>query len=101
MSKREGIFNDVRDGKYQYVFATYSLAKEGLDIPRLNKLVMATPVKDKVTVEQAVGRIQRPDNGKPMPVVYDICDCKVPQLRRWKGGRKKVYKEIGGEIRTC
>lgn len=101
MNKREGIFNEVRAGKYQYIFATFSLIKEGLDISRLNKIVFATPVKDSVTVEQAVGRVQRPEDGKPTPVVYDICDCKVPQLKRWKSERKKVYKKIGCEIHIC
>ncbi len=38
------------------ILATYQMAKEGLDIPGLNTLIMATPRSD---IEQAVGRILR------------------------------------------
>lgn len=52
--------------------ATYSMAKEGLDIKRLDAEVLATPVGD---VEQAVGRIQRPCADKQSPaVLVDIVD---------------------------
>lgn len=38
----------------QVIVATYSLASEGMDIPRLNALVLATPASD---VVQACGRV--------------------------------------------
>ncbi|MFA5385952.1 MAG: DEAD/DEAH box helicase [Eubacteriales bacterium] len=98
MSKREAIFNDVRKGKYQYIFATYGLVKEGLDIARLNKLVLTTPVKDRVTVEQALGRIQRPEEGKSIPVVYDFYDNKVKACQKWARERAKVYGALGCQV---
>ena len=51
------------------LFTTYQMASEGLDIKRLNCLVMATPKKQ---IEQVVGRILRKKDGKP--VVVDIVD---------------------------
>jgi superfamily II DNA or RNA helicase len=96
--EREKIMADMRAGKYQYLFATYQLAKLGLDIPRLNLLVLATPKRDKTSVQQAVGRIMRPFEGKGQPVVYDIWDSKVPQLRYWARERVKVYRSLGCEI---
>ena len=33
--ERELALEDMRSGKKKYLFATYSLAKEGLDVPRL------------------------------------------------------------------
>jgi superfamily II DNA or RNA helicase len=49
-TEREKIMDDMRAGKYQYLFATYQLAKLGLDIPRLNKLVLVTPKRDKTSI---------------------------------------------------
>lgn len=97
-SEREKTLKDMRNGKINYLFATYQLAKLGLDIPRLNKLVLATPKRDKTSIQQAVGRIMRPFEGKEQPVVYDIWDSKVPQLRYWARERAKVYRNLGAEI---
>lgn len=96
--EREKIMTDMRAGRYQYLFATYQLAKLGLDIPRLNKLVMITPHRDKTTVQQAVGRVMRPFDGKEQPVVYDIYDIRVPQLVHWARERVRVYKQLGCQV---
>jgi superfamily II DNA or RNA helicase len=50
---------------------TYSMAQEGLDIPRLDTLIFATP---KTNIIQAVGRILRPHSDKQQPVVLDFID---------------------------
>lgn len=71
---REQAIEDMRSGEKRYLFATYSLAKEGLDIPRLDRLHMATPQKDYAVVTQSIGRIARTFEGKSEPVVYDYVD---------------------------
>lgn len=55
------------------LFATYDMAHEGLDIDRLNTIIMATPKKN---VVQAVGRILRKvlEIGDTRPLVIDIRD---------------------------
>lgn len=55
------------------IFGTYQMAQEGLDIPKLNTVILATPKKD---VVQAVGRILRKElkNGGVRPLIIDICD---------------------------
>ena len=40
-TKREQALEDMRSGKKKYLFATYSLAKEGLDVPRLERLYLS------------------------------------------------------------
>ena len=45
-AEREQALEDMRSGKKKYLFATYSLAKEGLDVPRLERLYLTTPQKD-------------------------------------------------------
>lgn len=54
------------------IFATYDMAHEGLDIPRLNTVVLAT---SKSSVEQAIGRIMRGVNNNAVsPLIIDIVD---------------------------
>ena len=73
-AKREQSIEDMRTGKKKYLFATYSLAKEGLDIPRLERLFMATPQKDYAVVTQSIGRIARIFDGKKDAICYDFVD---------------------------
>ena len=93
--KRDKIMEDFRAGRYTYLFATYALAKEGLDIPRLNTLILLTPKKDRAIVQQSVGRIMRPFEGKKQPVVYDFWDSKVKKCVFWARERAKVYRDLG------
>lgn len=96
--EREAAIEDVREGRAQFLFATYQLAKLGLDIPRLNRLVFATPVKDKTSVQQAVGRIMRQFDGKGVPVVYDLWDKNVKQMTFWARERVRMYRNLGCSI---
>lgn len=73
-AEREKAIEDMRSGKKKYLFATYSLAKEGLDIPRLDRLFLSTPQKDYAVVTQSIGRIARTFEGKENPIAYDFVD---------------------------
>ena len=73
-AKREQAISDMRSGRKKYLFATYSLAKEGLDIPCLERLFMVTPQKDYAVITQSIGRIARVCEGKAEPIVYDFVD---------------------------
>ena len=71
---REQALEEMRTKKKHILLATYQLAKEGLDVPCLDRLLLATPVKDYAIVVQSVGRIARVCEGKGEPVVYDYVD---------------------------
>ena len=73
-AEREQALEDMRVGKKKYLFATYSLAKEGLDIPCLERLFLATPQKDYAVITQSIGRIARTYEGKADPICYDFVD---------------------------
>ena len=73
-AEREQALEDMRTGKKKHLFATYSLAKEGLDIPCLERLFMATPQKDYAVITQSIGRIARTYAGKADPICYDFVD---------------------------
>lgn len=89
---RERYIEDIRTGKLHYLFATYKLAKEGLDIPRLNRLFMATPKKDEAIIIQSIGRIDRKFQDKTDPIVYDYVD-NIPYLKRLFKARKRFYNK--------
>lgn len=73
-AEREQAIEDMRTGAKKYLFATYSLAKEGLDIPCLERLFLTTNQKDFAVITQSIGRIARTYEGKADPVVYDFVD---------------------------
>lgn len=71
------------------LIATYTMCKEGFDLPSLNTLIMATPRPD---VDQIVGRIMRVDKTKRKihPLIIDIVD---PAFRRQFQERNSLYKQ--------
>ena len=95
--QREQALKDVRNGKYKFLFASYSLAKEGLDVTVLSNLVMASPVRDFAIVTQAIGRIQRPCENKSVANVYDFVDG-VGMLYKFFCDRRKVYVKNNWEM---
>ena len=95
-AEREQALEDMRTGKKKFLFASYSLAKEGLDVPRLDRLFLASPCKFSAIITQAVGRVQRTFPWKETPVVYDFVD----DIGFCMGAYKKrcaSYRKIGAE----
>ena len=84
----------MRKGKKHFLFASYGLAKQGLDIPRLDRLYLVTPKKDYAVVTQSVGRIARTFDGKQDAICFDYVDdiqfCQN-QFKR----RKTHYRKAG------
>lgn len=95
--QREQYIQDMRDGKEKLLFATYGLAKEGLDIPRLDRLILASPHRDKATIIQSVGRIERVFENKTTPKVFDIVD-NTQFHNNMFSSRKTIYRKNGNKI---
>lgn len=85
---------DMRTGKKKYLFASYALAKEGLDIPCLDRLYLTTPKKDYAVVVQSIGRIGRTSPGKTDAICYDYVDDIGFCENQWKK-RKTHYRKKG------
>lgn len=81
-----------RDYSNNVIIATYALAKEGLDIPSLDVLHLATPTKDKATIVQSVGRIERNTQGKNTPICYDYVDEEIPYCVNAFKKRRAILK---------
>lgn len=94
---RNQALNALNTGELDCIFATYQLAKEGLDVPNLRYVVFATPEKDETTVMQAAGRVGRKAEGKEVGTVVDFCDS-FGMLTGWKKKRMKIYRKAGYEL---
>lgn len=62
-----------KSAEKQILLGTFQLAQEGMDVPTLNTLILASPVS---SIEQAIGRIQRQQKSARVytPLVIDILD---------------------------
>lgn len=96
--ERRQVLKDLNDGKINVVLATYALAKEGLDVPKLNYVVFASPQKDETTVTQSAGRVGRKAEGKEYGVVIDYVDSNFGMLAGFSKKRNSVYKKLEYEI---
>lgn len=88
--RNEALLSDV-------IIATTNLCKTGLDQPRLDCVVFATPFTN--PVEQAVGRVQRPCPGKRPPLIIDIHDA-FSIFDGFFTKRKRFYDRQGFGLRT-
>ena len=92
--EREQIMQRMRSGDLRLLFATYALAKEGLDIPRLDRLYLTTPQKDYAVITQSIGRIARTCEGKGEPVCFDYVDNIKSLVKAYKR-RCTSYRKAG------
>lgn len=91
---KDAELEDVKQNK-QIILATYSMMKEGIDIPRLDAGIDATPRAD---ATQIIGRIRRPEPDKPLPVWYTLVDLACPTFIGYYKSRSKDYAKENVEI---
>lgn len=86
--------NDIlnQNIKWDVIVATYALLKEGVSIKELDTLHMVTPIKDKGTVVQCAGRIERFLENKKQPIVYDYVDIDIPYCEKAFTMRRRALK---------
>lgn len=84
-SMKQEHLDKTNDGRI--VLATYSMASEGYDNPKLDTLIMATGKSD---IEQSVGRILRKKNDND-PLIIDIVDYEYRYSQFLT--RKKFYSK--------
>lgn len=93
-AEREYAIEAMIKGQKHFLFASYSLAKEGLDIPGLDRLYLTTPKKDYAVVTQSIGRIARVSPGKRDAVCYDYVD-RIGFCENQYRKRKTSYRKAG------
>lgn len=91
--QRKDALAKLNNGEIDCVLATYQLAKEGLDVPNLRFVVLATPEKDETTITQSTGRVGRKADGKAFGTVVDIVDD-FGMYRGWAKKRQNYYRKL-------
>tara|TARA_B100001094_G_scaffold54130_1_gene49652 strand:+ start:7570 stop:8970 length:1401 start_codon:yes stop_codon:yes gene_type:complete len=89
--------NDLRDSQEKDILlATFSMASEGMDIPKLDTVILASPKSD---VEQSVGRVFRKKacDREFHPLIIDIQD-NFSMFQNQCNKRLTLYKRMGFSI---
>lgn len=89
---REKIIEDFKLGKFRFILSNYQLTKEGLDLPIADTLHLIMPMRDKTTIVQSKGRIERVYNGKNEALVYDYVDRHIGMLFNMYVDRRRIIK---------
>lgn len=96
LKQREQFIQALRDRDITCILGT-QLFEEGVDIPRLNRIVLAFPGTE-ITALQKVGRGARSFEGKTETIVYDLMDDLVTALAKQYLRRRTWYKSVGIHI---
>jgi len=83
----------MKAGEWDVVVAT-SLADEGLDAPVLDTAFLVHPDGSVDKVEQRIGRVTRPKDGKVAPLVVDCVDSWGP-YQGYSKRRQRLYRKRG------
>ena len=80
------------------ILGTFAMASEGMNIPALNTVLLATP---KSNIEQSVGRILRlkPEERTVQPIIMDVLDTEFGECNGQWLKRRKFYRDCGYSIR--
>jgi superfamily II DNA or RNA helicase len=77
------------------LFASFKLTNKGLDIPRMDVVVYASPIKRDDLLEQSTGRmlrLEKFDDLVNVPLVIDIWDD-ISIYKKWGYMRNRYYKK--------
>ena len=79
----------------QITYATPAKIRDGIDAVGKDCLIMTSPISN---VEQMSGRILRIKEGKSQPIIIDMVDIGVKEIRQTLFGRLEFYKKKGWNI---
>ena len=86
----------IESGDKTIIISTWELFAMGIDIPKLEILILASPKKSKVIVTQAIGRIMRKFDKKAL--IIDFVDIGIDILKYAFFTRKRIITKILGEL---
>jgi superfamily II DNA or RNA helicase len=95
--ERREILEALSEAEDAVLFST--VAKEGLDIPQIDRIYLPFPGKQPAATEQKIGRGTRAMVGKGETWIFDFADLNVaPLSRQFRSRRYKVYDKLGLEV---
>jgi len=93
--QREEVNNQIQSNTVKILICTGQLIGEGYDLPALESLFLATPIKFSGRLIQYIGRVLRPSPGKDEAMVHDYYDLLVGVLEHGARVRAGVYDQEG------
>ena len=101
--QREKVFEKIKNltinDKPFYLLSTGPLIGEGIDLPMLDRLVLAMPFSYEGRLKQFIGRIHRPFKNKKNVYLYDYFDENMGLTVSMIKNRIKAYKKMGYTIK--
>ena len=88
----------VPDSETLVLVATGQKIGEGFNFPRLDTLMLASPIKFEGRLVQYVGRLNRVYKGKQEVMVYDYVDPHISFFDKQYRSRLSVYKNLGYKV---
>lgn len=98
-AERRQAVADLRSGKLKILMAT-TIFDEGVDIPELAKVILASGGKSPVKLLQRIGRGLRKAEGKNSVEVIDFTDTHHPMLERHAVERRALWKSQGFNVQV-
>jgi superfamily II DNA or RNA helicase len=95
--RRAELVEQIKREPEAIIFAT--VAKEGLDIPQIDRIYLPFPASNAKATQQKIGRGTRTHDGKQAALIIDYRDRQVPVLRRQFRNRKvKCYDKLDIDV---
>ena len=94
-NQNDGQVKRLESDEITVLITTFEILGEGFDVQKLNRGIIALPVRERARVEQAVGRIQRTCIGKIDAILYDYVDKDIGILKDQFKARSFTYKSLG------
>ena len=82
----------IAENEGDIIFATYDMASEALDIPKMNTVIMMTPPISKKMFVQSIGRCMRQKDTSTNPLIIDIMD-QLPVYEYLSKTRSEYYNK--------
>jgi len=99
VKEREEVFEAFRKGEFNILIAS-NVAKQGIDLPEAEILVMAHGGSSKTEILQKIGRVRRPAPGKEKALVIDFLDVDGGFFEKLAKKRASIYKAAGFKLTT-
>jgi superfamily II DNA or RNA helicase len=91
--QREKLIKDFTDGTLNTIISSYQLFATGIDVPRLEIVVFASPMRSEIISRQATGRLMRTFKEAKEPIILDFVD-NVGLLKGQAKARKRIIENI-------
>lgn len=97
--QRKKEYDKFKEGTNKIVLASYGVASTGINLIRINNLVLIEPGKSFVRVIQSIGRGLRKGHDKDHIDIFDMCSS-AKYSKRHLTERKKFYREANYPFRV-